>query len=98
MKGSPVRSAMDPVQTGASSFQAIDCPGGVLAGPFVSTVTFSGNWGLAEIGFAGNEPISIESTFMQRTITPEPDGATLLEIRNVRVGVAERVAKTVPSS
>ncbi len=62
----------DLVQTGASSFQAIDCPGGVLAGPFVSTVTFSGNWGSAEIGFAGNEPIIIDSTFMQRTITPEP--------------------------
>ena len=70
----------DLVQTGSSSFKAVDCPGGTLAGPFISTVTFSGNWGSAEIGFAGNEPISIESTFMQRTITPEPDGATLLEI------------------
>ena len=70
----------DLVQTGASSFQAVDCPGGVLAGPFVSTVTFSGNWGTAEIGFAGNEPIIIDSTFMQRTITPEPGSVTLLGI------------------
>jgi hypothetical protein len=70
----------DLVQTGSSSFQAVDCPGGTLAGPFVSTVTFSGNWGSAEIGFAGNEPIIIDSTFMQRTIFPEPGSATLLGI------------------
>jgi hypothetical protein len=68
------------VQTGPSSFQAVDCPGGVLAGPFVSTVTFSGNWGSAEIGFVGNEPITIDSSFVQRTITPEPGSVTLLGI------------------
>jgi hypothetical protein len=68
----------------------VDCPTGVLEAPFVSTVTYSGNWGSAEIGFAGNEPITIDSTFSQQTITPEPEGVTLLGLG--LVGLASMAA------
>jgi hypothetical protein len=86
----------DLVQTGASSFQAVDCPGGTLTGPFVSAVTFSGNWGSAEIGFAGNEPIIIDSTFMQRTIIPEPSSATLLGIGMVALASLLARGRRIP--
>ena len=65
-------------QTGPSSFAAVDCTTPTLQAPFVSSVTYSGNWGSAEIGFAGNVPITIESTFSERTITPEPSVLALL--------------------
>ena len=60
------------VQTGPSTFQVVDCSKNTLEAPYVSSVTYAGNWGSAEIGFAGSEPITIDSTFTQRTITPEP--------------------------
>jgi len=68
------------VQTGPNTFQAVACNGGTLEAPFVSLVAFSGNWGSAEIGFAGNEPIDIESSFSQTTITPEPSTIFLLTL------------------
>ena len=66
------------VQTGPSSYSAVDCTTPTLQGPYVSSVTYSGNWGSAEIGFVGTEPITIDSTFKEITITPEPSVFLLL--------------------
>jgi hypothetical protein len=65
------------VQTGPSSYQEIDCGSGGLQAPYVSSVTYSGSWGSAEIGFGGTESITIESNFTQRTVTPEPSSLLL---------------------
>ena len=68
------------VQTGPSSFGGTDCATPTLQGPFVSSVTYSGNWGSAEIGFVGTVPITIDSTFTETTITPEPGVLPLIAI------------------
>jgi hypothetical protein len=78
------------IQTGPDTFQAVNCPTGALEAPFVSTVTYSGNWGSAEIGFAGNEPITIDSTFSQRTISAEP--SSFISLLLGLVGLASIVA------
>ena len=68
------------VQTGPSSYSVVGCTTPTLQGPYVSSVTYSGNWGSAEIGFVGTEPITIDSTFQETTITPEPSVFLLLAV------------------
>jgi hypothetical protein len=66
------------IQTGPNSFQAVDCGSAGLQAPFVASVTYSGDWGSAEIGFGAIEPITINSTFTESTITPEPSAWPML--------------------
>lgn len=68
------------VQTGPHSFSVSGCTTPTLQGPFVSSVTYSGNWGSAELGFVGTVPITIDSTFSETTITPEPSSLALIAI------------------
>src|SRR5271167_130139 len=84
--GSPVDSVCNYlVQSGPSSYNAVDC--NTLVAPYVSSVTYAGNWGSAEIGFAGSEPIKIDSNFTARTITPEPSSFSSLGLGLVGLGL-----------
>jgi hypothetical protein len=67
------------VQTGPNQFSAVDCTN-LNSSPYQSSVTFSGNWGSAEIGYGGSVPITINSTFTSQTIMPEPGSLALLAV------------------
>lgn len=81
------------VQTGPATYSAVDC--GKLGAPDVSSVTYSGNWGSAEIGFAGSEPITIVSTFTQRTIVPEPGSLSSLNFGLLGLGLIVAMRKRI---
>jgi hypothetical protein len=88
------------VQNGPSSYYTVDCDG--LEAPYVSSVTYSGNWGSAEIGFAGSEPITIDSTFTKQTIVTEPSSLSSLGLGLVGLGlvlvVRKRIARDLPQA
>ena len=97
--GVPVSSVCNYlVQTGPSSFQAVDCSTSTLEAPFVSSVTYAGNWGSATIGFAGSEPITIDSSFTERTITPEPSNLSSLGFGLLGIGLWWLMRKRCPLS
>lgn len=86
-------------QSGPSSYYAVDCPTGTLEAPYVSSVTYAGNWGSATIGFAGSEPITINSTLTQQTIVPEPRSLSLAGLGLIglmMVGMRKRMSRSHP--
>jgi hypothetical protein len=72
-------------QNGPSSYYTVDCD--TLEAPYVSSVTYAGNWGSATIGFAGSEPITIDSTFTEQTIVSEGSSFSFLGLGLVGLGL-----------